>query len=119
MATLSSSCPCPCRAAFSGYALQLALGALGAMLQQQPKGSGKAGLQGLDVLLVVRCAQKAPDAAVRAAALHLLQVVAHRSPQHIQKHMKQVGPCSVEPHCQPAGMAGSACGLGACYCTAT
>ena len=89
------------------------------MLQQQPKGSGKAGLQGLDVLLVVRCAQAAPDAAVRAAALHLLQVVAQRSPQQIQKHMKQVGPCSVESHCQPVGMAGSACGLGACHLTAT
>ena len=109
----SSRCPCPCRAAFSGYALQLALGALGAVLQQQPKGGGKASLQGLDVLVVVRCAQAAPDAAVRAAALHLLQVVAQRSPQHIQQHMKQVGPCSVRPHCQPVGVAGPVCELGA------
>ena len=47
-------------------------------------------LQGVDLHLVISCARQAPDAAVRNAALALLEVMARKQPDTALKHVLEV-----------------------------
>ncbi len=75
----------------AGYAAQLALAYLAALARQllQPG----AGAGGFELGLVVALAQRAPDSAVRNAALALLALLAQQAPQDALEHVLQVRGC--------------------------
>jgi hypothetical protein len=73
----------------AGYAAQLALAYLTGLAKQELQ-PGQ-GIGHFDMGLVVRLAQRAPDSAVRNAALALLALLADKAPQAALEHVLQVG----------------------------